>query len=319
VAIVKRREFVLGIAAAPLLGAAMSPKERLDSALAGNAVDRPPYSLWYHFGLEAKGPEAHARATLSFQERFGTDLVKVMSDFPYPKPAGKWWEAKPVASPFEPQLKALAIVRDGLGKRKHFVETIFNPWNVAEKLSSKEEVVRLMRERPQQLLNVLEAIARSEANHARKAAQTGASGIFLAIANAQHGILTPAEYAKFSEPFDRIVLDSVRGAPLNILHLHGDKLYLEPFLKPWPVTVIQYSVHGTGVPMADVRKRYSGVLMGGIDERSFRTLSQSTLAEQISQARAGAGGKFILAPGCSVPNDTADAEIQRFVGAVTRA
>jgi uroporphyrinogen decarboxylase len=240
-----------------------------------------------------------------------------MSDFPYPRPAGKWWEAKPVASPFEPQLKALAIIRDGLGKRKHFVETIFNPWNVAEKLSSRDEVIRLMREKPQQLLDALEAIARSEASHARKAAATGASGIFLAIANAQHGILEPAEYAKFSEPFDRMVLDAVQGAPLNVLHLHGDKLYPEPFLEPWPgATVIQYSPHGTGVAVGEFRKRYPGVLMCGIDERSFRTTTQSAFAGQIRRAKAAAGPRFILAPGCSVPNDTADTEILRFVAAL---
>lgn len=295
----------------------MTPRSRVDAALAGKPVDRPPFSLWYHFGLESKGPEAHARATLSFEERFGTDLVKVMSDFPYPKPPGNWWEARPVASPFEPQLKALRIIRDGLGGRKHFIETIFNPWNVAEKLSSKDEVARMMREQPQRLIDALEAIAKSEASHARKAVETGASGIFLAIANAQDGIMTPAEYKRFSEPFDRMVLDAVRSAPLNVLHLHGDKLYPEPFLTSWPAAVIQYSSHGTGKPIADFRKKYAGVLMCGIDERSFRTTSTDSFAKQISEAKKAAGTKFILAPGCSVPNDTSDAEIRRFVAAVT--
>lgn len=315
----RRRDFLMALAAAPAARGAMQPRERLDAALAGKSVDRPPYSLWYHFGLESKGPESHARATLSFHERFSTDLVKVMSDFPYPKPAGRWWEARPVASPFEPQLKALATVRDGLNGRKHFVETVFNPWNVAEKLSSKEDVLKTMREQPQRLLDALAAIARSEANHAKKAIETGASGVFLAIANAQHGILTPAEYAKFSEPFDRMVLDAVPSAPLNILHLHGDKLYLEPFLKPWPATVIHYSAHGTGTSIAALRKRFAGVLMGGVDERSFRTLSQATISDQIRSARTAAGAKFILAPGCSVPNETTDAEILRFVAAVGKA
>jgi uroporphyrinogen decarboxylase len=315
----RRREFLSAAAAAvpALRGAAMQPRERVDAALAGRSVDRTPYTLWYHFGLESEGPEAHARATLRFQERFGTDLVKVMSDFPYPKPSGHWWEARPLASPFEPQLRALATVRDGLAKRKHFVETIFNPWNVAEKLSSKENVLRLMREQPQRLLDALSAVAQSEANHAKKAVAAGASGIFLAIANAQHGILTPAEYTKFSEPFDRMVLDAVRSAPINILHLHGDKLYVEPFLRPWPAAVIQYSAHGTGLPLAAMRRRFGGVLMGGIDERSFRTMTPAAFQEQMRSARAAAGPRFILAPGCSVPNETTDEEIRRFTAAVS--
>ena len=34
----------------------------------------------------------------------------------------------------QPQLEVLRIIHQGLGKKAHFVETIFNPWNVAEKL-----------------------------------------------------------------------------------------------------------------------------------------------------------------------------------------
>ena len=66
-----------------------------------------------------------------------------MSDFPYPKPAGKWYELKVESDPFPRQIKALDLIRDGLDGRAYFIETIFNPWNVAEKLSSKEELLRL--------------------------------------------------------------------------------------------------------------------------------------------------------------------------------
>jgi uroporphyrinogen decarboxylase len=240
-------------------------------------------------------------------------MVKVMSDFPFPKPNGNWWELRVTENPFPEQIKALTLIRDGLDGRKYFVETIFNPWNVAEKLSSKEEVLRMKSEQPQRLLNALEAIAKSEANHARKAMESGAAGVFLAIANAQDGILSEADYAKFSEPFDQMVLDAARGARLNILHLHGEKVYLDRFYSGWPAAVIQYSVHGTGVPVASVRKRYGGVIMGGINERNFRTLTADQMKSQMKQARAEAGAKFILAPGCSVPNDTKDEEIRRLM------
>lgn len=295
----------------------MRPRERVDAALAGRDVDRPPFTLWYHFGLENKGPIAHAQATLSFHSRFETDLVKVMSDFPFPKPSRNWWEVRVSDNPFAPQISALDRIRSGLEGRKHFVETIFNPWNVAEKLSSKEEVLRLKSEQPDRLLRALEAIARSEANHARRALKAGASGIFLAIANAQEGILSQADYARFSEPFDRMVLDAAKNAPLNILHLHGDKVYLDRFLTGWPRAVVQYSQHGTGVKLADVRKRYSGVLMGGIDERTFRTTTESQFKQQIQEAKSAAGKSFILAPGCSVPNETTAEDIRRFLGVAT--
>jgi uroporphyrinogen decarboxylase len=292
---------------------ALTSRQRVERALAGQEVDRPPFSLWHHFGLEKDGPARHAQATLAFHRQFGTDLVKVMSDFPYPKPAsGAWFELREESNPFPAQLQALDDIRQGLAGEALFVETIFNPWNVAEKLSSPEEVQRLRKEQPQRLLDALAIIAKSEANHARRALTAGASGIFLAIANAQPEFLTDEEYAKFSEPFDRVVLDAVKGAPLNILHLHGDHVYLDRFYSGWPAArAINYSAHGTGVSIETVRKKYSGVLMGGIDEVHYRTLEESTVRAQYEAARAQAGAKFVLAPGCSVPNDTSPQELSR--------
>src|SRR2546429_4109575 len=54
--------------------------------------------------------------------------------------------------------------------------------------SDLEEVSRLQKEKPQALLDALELIAKSEANHARRAVAAGAAGVFLAIANAQDGL-----------------------------------------------------------------------------------------------------------------------------------
>jgi uroporphyrinogen decarboxylase len=291
----------------------MSGRERIDRALRGEDVDRPAFTFWYHFGLEKYPGERHAQATLDFHRKFGTDLVKVMSDFPYPKPKGNWWEVRKLDNPFPEQIRALEIIRDGLRGERYMVETIFNPWNVAEKLSSSEEVIRLKNEKPQTLLDALEVIAASEANHARRAIAAGAAGIFLAIANADARLISAEDYAKFSEPFDKLVLDAVKAEKLNILHLHGDKVYLARFHAGWPASVIHYSLHGTGVSFEETRRAYRGCLMGGIDERNFRTLTADQLRQQWQAAQAAAGKAFILAPGCSVPNETTDGELMRLV------
>ena len=287
----------------------LTRRQRVDHALMGAEVDRPPFTFWHHFRLDSG--ERHAAATLDFHRRLRTDLVKVMSDFPFPRPAGNWYELRVEENPYPEQIRALEIIRDGLAGQAHFVETIFNPWNVAEKLSSPAEVKQLMAERPQALLDALEAIARSEANHARRAVSLGASGVFLAVANAQEGILTRAEYAKFSEPFDRMVLEAVREAPLNVLHLHQDKVYLDLFYTGWPAAAINYSAHATGVGIAEMRKQFNGVLMGGLDEVRFRALTAAEMKEQWLAAQEAAGPRYILAPGCSVPDDTTDEELLR--------
>lgn len=311
-----RRTFLLSAAAiacgkkSPPLGST----ERVDFALQGKEVDRPPFTVYYHFGLERFPGERHAKATLEFHQRYHTDLVKVMSDYPYPKPSGKWFELRVLDNPYPEQVRALELIRDGLKGEAYFVETLFNPWNVAEKLSSKEEVQKLKSEKPEVLLQALDVIARSEANHAKKAIAAGASGIFLAIANAQE----VEDYAKFSEPFDKQVLEAASGAPLNILHIHGDKTYVQPFYSGWPASVIQYSLHGTGIPIAKVRQSYGGVVMGGLDERKFRAMPAEEMETQWKAAQEAAGRKFILAPGCSVPNETTDVELSRLTRLMER-
>ena len=63
----------------------------------------------------------------------------------------------------------------------YILETAFNPWQVAVKLSSKEEVVRLQQENPQRLLDALDVITQSHINHAKRAFAAGASGVLFSI------------------------------------------------------------------------------------------------------------------------------------------
>jgi uroporphyrinogen decarboxylase len=308
-----RRSFLLGAAASVARGAALSRKERVDRALEGRDVDRPPFSFWHHFGL--KTAEEHARATLDFHRQYRTDFVKVMSDFAYPRPAGKWYELKVESNPFPAQIRALELIKNGLDGQTYFVETLFNPFNVAEKLSSPEEVRRLKDEKPQALLDALDVITQSEIQHARRALETGAAGILLAVANANAKALSRDDYVRFSAPFDRRILDAVRSAQLNILHLHTDREQL-PIFRDFPAPVINYSLHVTGIPISDVRRDFSMAIMGGIDEVNYRKLRTAEIATQWKSAAAAAGPKFLLSPGCSVPNDSAPGELQRLPAAI---
>ena len=68
-----RRGFLLSAAAACAAGqtaATMSHKERVDRALKGTAVDRPPFTFWHHFGLEKKDPSGMPRPLSAFTGSF---------------------------------------------------------------------------------------------------------------------------------------------------------------------------------------------------------------------------------------------------------
>ncbi len=309
-----RREFLYSAAAAAALGpqaafgtAPLSHKERVDRALKGADVDRPPFTFWHHFGL--KSAEAHSERTLAFHKQYRTDIVKVMSDFPYPKPQGKWYELKPLENPFPDQIRALELIRNGLNGDAYFIETIFNPFNVAEKLSSKEEVRKLKQENPKALLAALDVITQSEINHAKRAVALGARGILLAVANANSKELSTADYTRFNAPFDKRILEAVSGAPLNFLHLHVEREYLDQF-RAFPAAVVNYSQHVTGIPIAEVRAKFpQQVIAGGVDEVNYKKLSAKEIRAQWEAASHGAGKKYILTPGCSVPNDSSAAEL----------
>jgi uroporphyrinogen decarboxylase len=303
----QRRTFLCLAGGTAFGRAKLSHKERVDRALKGADVDRPAFSFWHHFGLKTAGE--HASKTLEFHRAYRTDLVKVMSDFPYPRPSGRWYELRPEMNPFAPQIEALKQIRDGLDGRAYFVETVFNSWNVAEKLSSKEEIRRLKQENPEALLHALDVITTSQIHHAKRAFSTGASGILLAVANANRNELSKADYVKFSAPFDRRLLEAVSAARINILHLHVDPDYLDA-VAGFPAQVVNYSLHVTGISFTDARKHFSQTLMGGIDERNYRTLTAEEIREQWKAAASSAGARFLLSPGCSVPNESTREELE---------
>jgi len=299
----------LGAAATGFAGTKLDHKQRVDRALTGKDVDRPPFSLWHHFGL--KTPEEHAQRTLEFHRAYRTDIVKVMSDFAYPKAAGKWYELRVEQNPFPEQIRALELVRDGLNGNAYFIETIFNPWNVAEKLSSKEEVRRLKEQNPDALLQALDVITQSEVNHAKRAFATGASGVLLSVANANAQEMTVGDYAKFSRTFDRKIMAAIAGAKLSMLHLHVAPGYLEQF-SDFSFPIINYSRKVSGIPIEEVRRQFpSKVIAGGIDEVDYKKLSAEEMRTQWQSAARAAGRKFILTPGCSVPNDSTAGELGR--------
>jgi hypothetical protein len=62
---------------------ALSHKERVDRALSGEDLDRPPVTVYHHY----KRPTAQLAAQdhLDFHRAYKTDIVKVMNDFDYPQ------------------------------------------------------------------------------------------------------------------------------------------------------------------------------------------------------------------------------------------
>jgi len=334
-----RRSFLRSAAATaslalakPVFGkstASLSHKERVDRALAGQDLDRPPFTFYHHY--KRPTPQLEAQDHLEFHRTYHTDIVKVMNDFDYPKSkTGKWYELKAMDSPFPDQLSTLKIVRDGLNGDAYYIDTIYGPYMTAmiifqaepqfaklgDSEETKDETIRALQDfqkaNPDGWHTALEAITQSTLNHIRHIKDIGASGALVSVFNGESKFGSVADYERFSRPYDKRVFDALADTKLTVLHLHYlERPYISQFLD-FHAPVVQYSVKTSGIPISEIRKAYSQPIAGGVDEIDYDKLTTSEIRKQWMEARQQAGSKYIAAPGCSVPNDSTPAALARF-------
>jgi uroporphyrinogen decarboxylase len=326
---------VAAMTAAPLSWSKAAPlthKERVDRALRGDALDRPPFTLWHHYKRPTAALEAQDH--LDFHRRYNTDIVKVMNDFDYPKSkTGKWYELEPLASPYPEQLHTLELVRDGLNGDAYYIDTIYGPYMTAMLLLAAEpqfagtdeakmgRVVDALhtfqQEHTAQWEQAIEAITQSTINHIKASQQIGSSGTLFSIMNATTKAGPVEDYVRYSRPYDKRVADALADTKLSFLHLHYlDRPFLTQF-QDFRAPVINYSVKTSGIPISEVRALYTQAIAGGVDEVDFDKLTTKEIQKQWSTARTQAGSKYIITPGCSVPDASTDADLARMVRAAT--
>ena len=289
----------------------MDKIERLRAALAGQPVDRPPFAIWYHFGNQHASPEVTAQVHLDFFQHYDLDLLKVMNDYDYPMPEGMEVMATPedlkrlapldiTRTPLGNQLKALEKIAAALKGKALFLDTVFNAWNTLRRNLVKEAMDGLMREHPQALEAALQVVNDNLIRYALASLERGAAGIFLSVPATAESV-SREQYARFMRPFDLQLLNAIQGrGECHVLHAHGEKLYLDQLLD-YPVQVLSWADLNGGPSIAEVRRRTSLTLMGGIDHVKFPYVSARVHQEQVRASLAQAGStRFILAPGCSV-------------------
>lgn len=290
----------------------MNPVERVRAALEGGAVDRSPFTVWYHFGLQHAPAERVAQAHLEFLEAYDLDLLKVMNDYSYPMPRGletldrpedlaRVEPLDPAAGPLGEQLRVIELLARALRGRVLFVDTLFNPWNTLRRSLARDALPRLMREHPEAVLAALDAVTETLIRFARASLDRGAAGLFLSVPAAAE-FVSPEEYERFMRPFDLRLLEAVRGRGAHVLHAHGSRLYLERLLD-YPVACLSWADRDAGPPLATVRRLTRLTLMGGLSHAHFAYVGAARIRAQVRAAVAEAGPeRLILAPGCALPS-----------------
>lgn len=307
----------------------MSKTERVTAALKGQAVDRVPVSAWWHDYAREWSATDLAGTTLEQYEAYGWDFIKVNPRFSY---YAEGWgatyrryddrmpevEHKAVQSAedlhklvnldgttgaWAEQIEALQIIRDTLQGEAPFIQTVFSPLAVMTRLTgSTRYVQKLMREHPDDLEFALRIIESTLTTYARGCLDAGASGIFYAAVEwGSADNISWDDYERFGKPYDLRILEAVKGAPMNVLHVCRDYNHLERVLD-YPVAAFNWDVHGAGNPtFTEVLSNTGKAVIGGVRVATLLDAEPSDVTAEAHRARTECDDRrFLLSPGCSI-------------------
>jgi uroporphyrinogen decarboxylase len=226
----------------------------------------------------------------------------------------------PTEGVFAEHIDLVKRIRADIGDA-HCIQTIFSPLSVLSYLiatpnaqtpeetrASRYNGLRhLIAENPAGLQAALRSIADTLGGYAAACVEAGASGIFFAIVRlAREGVLTRDEYETFGRPYDLQVINAVKDATFNMIHICGEQAYFD-IAADYPVHAINWATVGQQNPtLAEGQQRTRLAVIGGVDE--VGVLQSGSPDDVISAARQSlhhTGGRHaLLSPGCSVAMDT---------------
>lgn len=327
----------------------MTRRERVRATLAGEPANHAPASLWGHDFLREWSSDDLVAATLDEYRAFGWDFIKLNPRATYfaeawgntydrpaeqrqprlleavVRDAGGLRALAPVdarGGVFDEHLRALTMLVDAVAGEVDVIHTVFSPLSVAAQLTGSDDAFSaLAAEDPDAARQAIEAVAETLTAYARAAVDAGAAGIFFAPLHwASRDTADEAFYAEFGRPYDLRVLDAVRDAEFNVMHVCRNHNILETLLD-YPVAAFNWADHGEGnATLAEIRASTTKAVMGGIDQARLHMVTPAEVRAQADEALAAGRGVFVTA-GCAIrpetpaANKAAVAEAVRATGA----
>jgi len=295
----------------------LTKRERVQAALRGELVDRPPVCFWHHFRPRGSGQRLAELTYDFFLRRFDLDIAKLMPDLRYPFPRRaiadvEDWHLVDALDLARGRygtewVRAVRRLRELAGREVPIVVTVFSPLTQALYFVARTELLfQHLQEDPTVVHSALAVLADNIQRQIELVLEAGADGIFFALQGCTAAVMSRELYRELGRPYDLLALRSAADGWLNVLHVHGDRdLYFDDVLD-YPVQVLSWSDRRAGPSLREARQRTDKCLMGGWDE--FGALVQGPADAIRAEARDAleqtGGRKLILANGCSVPDET---------------
>jgi uroporphyrinogen decarboxylase len=226
----------------------------------------------------------------------------------------------PLDGEFGKQIKAIQLMEKNPffdSNRVPKMMTIFNPVMTGAKLSKNERFVKDLLEEPDLLLPVLDVFVSVVSEFARACIDAGCEGIFFCTQQAQESEMTQDEYKKYVLASDLKVLRNIGSkADFFVMHVHGDNVYYDLIKDKYPITAINWHDYDSKPSLVEGSKKTNKLVFGGLDEKN--TLRQGTDEEVRKQIlnsyeemrQKEQTKKWVLAPGCVIPQDVSDERIK---------
>lgn len=326
-------------------------RDLLDMVLSGQRAPLCPVFAHRHYPGADQDAAALAEATLGWQRRFDFDLIKltpastwqlidygvVDADDPddalgrrriihRPIAAPDDWYALPRRDPsrgFAEKILRAAVATKRRAGAVPVVVTVYAPASLATKLAGAQRLAEHRRDHAAAVAAGLATLTEDTCRTLAALADAGIDGVFLAVQTARAAAATRSDsagsdYAGWALRGDLACLEAAQAMPLTILHLHGDGILSELF-RTRPASVLHFDASPRNPTPESLRASGFGAPAVSTGPSPQGCLATGTAAQCFAEARSwvarSGGSRFILAPGCTVPVATPDANLAALVAA----
>lgn len=273
----------------------MDKRERLQSTINGESVDRVPVALWRHFPGDDQRSADLAQAHLLFMERYDWDFCVVMPAQHYMVAdyglATEWLGAgtgqrEIVKTPVErtlhwtdlrvidtrrgqfgKQLQCVPLLRNALAPDTPLLHVIYAPLTQARQLSGDALLLRSMRTQPDRLHTGLNTFTETTLRFVEMLRRnTQLDGILYVVDCASYTFMAEDEYATFGLRYDTKIIESL--APewwFNMVQVGGAAPMLHMFAS-LPVQALNWSSVEARPTLDRAQFPFSGAFCGGLGE-----------------------------------------------------
>lgn len=270
----------------------MNKSQRIEAAIKGEAVDRIPFSVWYHLSAFDQDPVSLAEETAALTKKYDYDFVKMMPFGLYgvqdlgarvnifsQQGQPPLWVHGPInrvedyydlrsipaiQGTYGKQLEFTELLRKQLPGDVPYIQTIFSPLTTLHKLAG-DRVLEDLKVAPEAVRYALAVITEITIDFINENIKRGVSGFFFATQDARKELISPENFKIFGEHYDLQVLDSyVKRTWFNVVHLHGMGVYFDEIAKNYPNNVLNWHDRNTPPTLSEARKISDKAFLAGI-------------------------------------------------------